>query len=390
MSDRLLPDWITAYMAYTAESRSPDEYHLWTALTTIAGAVRRKAFFNFEYFMLFPNLYTVLVGPAGRCKKSTAMRIGRKFLSQVPGINFTTDSTSRENLITDLTQSHADGHSSMTAYSSEFASLLTTSGMDMVTFLTDIYDCPEIWIHKTKSGGTNKIKAPYLNIESGTTPDWIAKSLPLDTIGIGLTSRIIFVYQDTPRVRDAFPKLSKEQVELGDLLLKDLIRISLVSGQYLMDKPAEDFYIAWDRQNQEDRSHKDPRLSGYFERKPMHLIKIGMVVAASQRDESTITKEDLQRALQLLDHIEPAMAKTFSAVGKNPLSADIEAVLGAVLASPGIAYSELLAMFKHSVRVDELDEVLKTLTMIGYVRAVQEIDGPHYYPGKAVEEDLSK
>src|SRR6266581_8660552 len=239
MSDRLLPDWITAYMAYTAESRSPDEYHLWTALTTIAGAVRRKAFFNFEYFMLFPNLYTVLVGPAGRCKKSTAMRIGRKFLSQVPGINFTTDSTSRENLITDLTQSLRDGHSSMTAYSSEFASLLTSSGMDMVVFLTDIYDSPEEWSHKTKMGGTNKIKAPYLNMEGATTPDWIARSLPLDTVGIGLTARIIFVYQDTPRVREAFPKLTKEQKELREVLIKDLIKISLISGQYTLDSEGE-------------------------------------------------------------------------------------------------------------------------------------------------------
>src|SRR2546425_2216980 len=388
MSDRLLPDWIEAYMVYTAESRSPDEYHLWTALTTIAGAVRRKAFFSFEYFLLYPNLYTVLVGPPGRCKKSTAMRIGRKFLSQVPGVNFSTDSTSRERLIQDLTQSHADGHSSMTAYSSEFASLLTTSGMDMVVFLTDIYDCPDEWTHKTKMGGTNKIKQPYLNIEGGTTPDWIARSLPLDTIGIGLTARIVFVYQDTPRIRDPFPKMSQAQKDLEEILVKDLIKISLITGQYLMDKEADAFYRAWDLTAQQEHPNHDPRLSGYYVRKGMHLIKVAMVVAASQRDETVLTKNDLERALELLNHLEPAMAKTFSAVGKNPLTLDIENVLTAVISQPGITYAKLLDMFKHSVRKDELDEVMTTLQMIGYIRVAQEGDGPHYYKGKAAEEDL--
>lgn len=369
-------------MAFTAESRSPDEYHIWTAMNTIAGALRRKVFFNFEYFQLYPNLYTILVGPPGRCKKSTAMRIGRKFLSQVPGINFSTDSTSRERLIQDLSQAYADGHSSMTAYSSEFASLLTTSGMDMVVFLIDIHDSPDEWAHKTKMGGTNKIRAPWLNLLGATTPDWIARSLPLDTVGIGLTSRIIFIYQDTPRVRPAFPEMSAAQIALGELLIKDLTRISLISGQYILEPAAKKFYEEWDSKNQTDRAIIDQRLSGYYERKPMHLIKAAMIVAASQRDETVLTEADIKTALKMLDDAEPAMAKTFAAVGKNPLNLDLENTTGAIRTSPGIEYHDLLKMFKHSVRKEEMDEVLTTLQMIRAIRVVQDKGGPKYYPAE--------
>jgi len=381
VTSRLLPNWLEAYMAYTAESRSPDEFHLWTGIVTIAGAIRRKAWFNFDYFELFPNLYVVLVAPAGRCKKSTAMRIGRKLLAQVPGVNFTTDSTTRERLIVDLAAAHADGHSSMTAYASEFGSLLTSSGMDMVTFLTDIYDCPTEWAHKTKMGGTNKIKAPWLNLYGGTTPDWIARALPLDTVGIGLTSRIIFIYQDTPRVRKAFPKLSDAQKKLGELLLKDLVTISLISGQYILGPDAEEFYEAWDLKNQTERMIDDPRLSGYYERKPMHIIKLSMTLAAAERDETVLRKDDIEKAIELLDRIEPAMARTFSAVGKNPLTLDIEQALVAITISgeEGISYGELLNRFKHSVRKDELDEVLNTLQLIGAIKAVANEKGVRYY-----------
>jgi hypothetical protein len=141
MTDRLLENWIQSYLVYTAESEAPEEYHVWTALSTIAGAMRRRSFFNMGYFLLYPNLYVVLVGPAG-AKKSTSMAIGRKLIAEIPGINFSVDSITRERLILDMSQVHADGHSSMTMFSSELGSLLTNSAMDMVVFLTDIYESP--------------------------------------------------------------------------------------------------------------------------------------------------------------------------------------------------------------------------------------------------------
>lgn len=369
-------------MAYTAESESPDEYHIWTALSTISGAIRRKAFFNMGYFLLYPNLYIVLVGPPGRCKKSTAMRIGRKLLAQAgPGINFTTDSVTRERLIVDLTQSHADGHSSMTAYSTEFASLLTSSGMDMVVFLTDIYDSPDEWTHKTKIGGTNKIKAPYLNLIGATTPDWIARSLPLDTVGIGLTSRVLFIYQDTPRIKKPFPELSKEQFELETILARDLQRIALISGQYILDSSAKSYYENWYvTKHQGERPITDPRLTGYFERKPMHILKVAMLVSAARKDDVVLTEEDIKDSMALLEHIEPAMEKTFAGVGKNPLTQDLQQTLEMITSQPGIEFGQLLDLFKHSLRKEEMEEVLNTLQSIGNVKTAMTAEGPKYYP----------
>lgn len=381
--DRLLDDWIQAYLTFTAESEAPDEFHTWVAISTIAGVLRRRVYFDMGYFQLFPNLYIVLVSPAGRCKKSTTMRIARPMLAEVPGINFSVDSTTRERLIQDLTQTHKDGHSSMTAYSSEFASLLTSSGMDMVVFLTDLYDCPNEWTHKTKSGGTNKILNPYLNLMAATTPDWIGKAMPLDTIGIGLTSRIIFVYSDTPRVRPPFPKLSKAQHELGSVLKRDLKQMSLISGKYTLNDDTEEAYTMWFNQRQEEVKHVDSRLAGYFARKDMHLLKTMMLVCASRRQETAITLDDLDTAFDLLKRVESTMPRVFSGVGKSPIAFDLEQTLVTVLSNPdGIAFSTLLDMFKHSIRKEELSEVLETLSLTNHIKMVQTKDGPKYYPKK--------
>jgi len=366
---RVLDNWIKAYLAYTYENEAPEEYHLWSAISAIAGVIRRKVFFDRGYFLLRPNLYTVLVGPPGRCKKSTSMRISRGLLSSIPGVSFTPDSSSRERLIQDLSQAFIDGHSSMTAYSSEFASLLATSAMDMVTFLTDIYDSPEEWQHRTKGGGTNKIKAPYLNLLGATTPDWIARAMPIDTIGIGLTSRIIFVYQDTPRIRDPFPELSDEQKALRPLLIQDLETMALLSGQYEFTDQAKADYRAWYLAHSENPNQLgDPRMSGYFNRKPDHILKLSMIIAASFRNDPIIESSDIQGATAILESTEERMLKVFANVGKNPLSLDYDDVAAAVYGSEnGLTVGELLGRFKHSVRKDELLEILETLTSMGVV-----------------------
>lgn len=398
---RLLDNWLTAYMAYTAESESPDEFHQWVAISTVAGVLRRNAYFDMGYFLLYPNLYIVLVSPAGRCRKSTAMRIARPMLAEIPGINFSVDSTTRERLIQDLTQCYNDGQSAMTAYSSEFASLLTSSGMDMVVFLTDLYDCPLEWTHRTKMSGTNKIKAPYLNLLAATTPDWIARAMPLDTIGVGLTARIIFVYSNEPRIKPPFPTLSPEQVELGEYLKKDLADISTINGQYNLEgheheprggtaaqydewheqDSAAARYDKWYKRRYDDGQFSDSRLSGYFERKSMHLLKTSMIVAASQRCDPIITIDDLNAAKALLDMIEERMTQVFVGVGKNPLAFDLEQSLATILSNPnGVAFGTLLDMFKHSVRKQELEEVLETLRVTGHIRMVQTESGPKYFP----------
>lgn len=365
---RHLDNWLAGYLAYTAEQESPEVYHLWCGVSAIAGALRRRAYVDMGYFTLFPNMYIVLVSPPGRCKKSTAMAIARRRLAKVVGINFSVDSTSRERLIQDLSQIYVDGHSSLTVHSSEFASFVSTSQMDMISFLTDIFDSPDEWTHKTKGGGTSKIKAPFVNLMAGTTPDWIAKAMPLDTIGIGLTSRIVFVYADQPREANPFPELSAAQKELQRLLEEDLQDISTISGQYVFSPEAKTAYSDWYRTRHDVTKHVDARLVGYYERKSVHLVKLCMVVAASQHNELIISLQNYEDAKKLIEQAEADMPRVFAHVGRNELNMGYEEVLAMLLRRPeGISRAELLDFFKQDLRKEELDEVIDTLVTIGSV-----------------------
>lgn len=375
---RLLPNWIEAYLAYSAENESPEVFHLWTCLAVISAALRRQVYFDMEYYLQYPNVYVVLTSPPGRCKKSTAIRIGQNLLKDsCPHVKISADSTSREKLVDAMSRSFNSGQSPLMAVSSEFGSFLTTSGVDMMVFLTDIYDAPAKWSHETRGGGTVEIKAPCLTLLAGTTPDWIAKGMPLDTIGIGLASRTLFIYEDIPRAAKPIPRLSPAQRSLYDLLKKDLQQIARINGKYEFASPEdEEWYTQWYMGRFGVLGKGDNRLAGYFDRKPTHLLRVSMLVAAACRDDTVILAQDMQMALAILESNEPRMHKVFQGVGKNPLAADLEDTLAALMLTPGgFTYAEVYDRFKHSVRKEEMTEILDSLTLIGKITFK---DGKYY------------
>jgi len=367
---RQLPEsWLLAYLAYTHESKSPEIFHLWTGISIIAGALQRKVWFDMAYYKLYPHHYIVLVSPPGRCAKTTAMAIGRSMTKKVDYYPFAVESTSREKLIKSMSQSLKNGQSVLNVHAGEFASFFATSAEKMLVFLTDIYSAQETWAHETISGQLSEIRGPFLNLLAATTPDSLERDVAVAAVGVGLTSRIIFVYEDTPRTQPWRPKLSDSQRALGQLLMSDLAHIATLQGEFAITPEFDDAFQAWEDQHTVEFNTTDsPLLDDYFERKSDHLKKLCMVISAAYKDELVLTKHDLDLALTTLAQAEQRMSSVFSGVGKNPLIRDINDVLVDFLSSPaGFTRGEIALRFSHSLRLEEVDEVLTTLQVRGQI-----------------------
>lgn len=366
-------------MEYTAESEAPEIYHRWTALATIAGALRRRVWFEMGYFTLYPNNYVVLTGPPG-AKKTTAMNVGRRFLAASKATKFVVDSTSREQLIYDMSKIDMEGTAAMTAYSGEFGTLLTTSEMNMVLFLIEMYDAGEDYEHRTRGGGPHKIVKPALNIVGCTTPDWLSAGMPLQTAGIGLLSRMIFAYADGPQGSQPFPELTPRQVELAAHIIDDLSEMAKLSGCMTLAPDAKAFYKDWYDNKRQTVAAADPRLTGYYSRKPIHVLKTAMAFAVARGEDLVITMESLTDSFAALDLVESRLPFAFEATGKNPLRLDYHHVQLAIENNPkGLSRPELMRLFKHTVRQEELIEVLNTLHDIGAIKRVYGPRGSETY-----------
>ena len=355
-------------MNFTRASESPDAFHFWTGVGTIAGALRRRVWIDMRHFQWTPNFYIILVGPPGVASKSTTIRIGTSLLEQVPGIKFGPQSMTWQSLTQTMEQAveHVKYYDSrgdeqlqpmspVTCAVPELGTFLKMDDSALIDVLISMWDGQlETWGHQTKASGNIEIKNPWLNLLACTTPSWLEQHFPTSMIGGGLTSRIMFIYGDKKRHLVAYPD---ERIKEADYdankksLIEDLQRIALLSGNYILSPAARAWGTQWYERLWSSRptDMANDRYSGYISRKQTHMHKLAIVLAAAQRDQLLIEKEDLEDADRLLTSIEPHMIKVFESVGVVDESKNIANVVAHVKAYNWIEPTPLFNLLRNNI-----------------------------------------
>jgi hypothetical protein len=369
LATRKLGNWIEEYRNFTSGTESPAAFHLWVALGTISAAAQRKISMDAGYFDVHSNMFIILTSPPGKSRKSTALRIGKSLLRGLKDygqdIHFSTQASSVAALVKQLTAIPNKDHQSLTAFSSELGSLLGSKSIEMTDFLVDIYDCDPDWDKQTMQRGLEKIEFPWLTLLAATTPQWLGDNLSKTAVEGGFVARSVFVYEET-RLLVAFPELTEEQKKLKKLLIHDLAIISALKGRMTFSPEAKEFYKDWyENPKRLAGPTRDYRISGYYERKHIHVLKVAMALSLAAKNQLVLDVESIRAAILLLGSIEPGMRKAFSAVGKNPHATVIERIRDQIVDSGRIPYKRLLAANINDVGKDDFDKLLESLVDMG-------------------------
>ena len=373
---RHLPDWINGFMDFTEESEPPRLFRLWTAISVVAAALQRKCCLRWGTLDFYPNLYIVLVAPSGKARKGTAMIPGLKLLKRV-GIKLAANATTRESLIRELKMSGSsevdpevgsvDMHASLTVFSKELTVFLGYQNRELMANLTDWYDCDDTWIYRTKTQGIDDIRGVWLNLIGATTPDLIQTSMPRDAIGGGLTSRMIFIYEREEAKMVIMPPYGEKEKAIEEKLQYDLDKIHMLKGDFKITKEFLELYTDWRVEQKAHPPFDDPRLAGYVERRPAHVLKTCMSMSASRNSKMVITKEDLQRTIEVLNATERKMPLAFSGVGKSPVADTISSIMAVVANRGTVTLSELMNMYYYDVDRWMMDKIVNTLHTMDFV-----------------------
>lgn len=377
---RYLTDWIDSYLKYVDNSEPPLSFKRWVAISTIASVLGRKCYLEWGDITFFPNLYIVLISPPGRARKSTAMEQGLRFIQDASiKVNLAAESLTREALIRDLRNSKDSYHdkeqnlnivhSSMTIYSSELTSFVGFRNLQLISDLTDWYDCRRLWTYRTKGQGTDSIQGVFVNLIGATTPSQIHSALPQEAIGGGFTSRTIFIYEKDKEKSIALPMKSEEELKLRELLLHDLQLIANTGGPF---RVTESFLLAYEEwYNHQAPPFKDERFAGYIERRPTFILKLCIILSASRDSDRIITDDDLYRAIHFLQQAEEGMRYSLAGVGENKSSGVLNRIMLELREIGTITFSQLLATHMHDVSKLELEVILDNLQTIKFLTYVE-------------------
>lgn len=381
MNSRLCRNWLESYLEYTKKSEPPILYKIWTAISVIAACMRRKTRLKWGTIDIYPNLYIVLVGPPGRCRKGTAMSQGEGFLREL-GIKLSSSSITREALIHQLKTSsdtHVDAngkmylHSSLTIFSKELTVFLGYNNQQLMADLTDWFDCGDTWEYRTKNMGTDDITGVWVNLIGATTPDLLNSTLPKDAIGGGLTSRMIFIYEQDKDHTEIAPFLSQKEHQLANDLLIDLEKIAMLQGDFTATEEYIERFSSWYAvADSTPPPFDDYRFAPYFERKPTHLWKLSMIMNAARTNSMCLAACDFDAALKLLEKTEVKMRYTFSGYGKNRDADTLTRVMTIIGNRKEISVAELQRITYLDADARTLSGIVQTLIDMNFIIPKQE------------------
>lgn len=378
------PDWLQAYLTYASASEAPSYMHFWSGVSAIAGALRRKVWFDMGHFAWYPNFYIIFVAPPGIVAKSTTSGIAMNLLRQVPDIKWGPDVVTWPALVTCFAEA-AEGFeygtevrqmSCLTLESSEFGNLLDPQDRKMVDLYVHLWDAKTGEFNKvTKNNGIDNVVNPWINIIGCTTPSWIADNFPEYMIGGGFTSRCVFVYAEKKAKLVAYPFLEMPEEKLKKKeekkLVEDLCQIAKLTGAYQLTDDA----LAWGQQWYESIwdtkpvDMDDARFGGYFARKQSHLHKLAIVLAASGSNKLVIDIDHLTISNTMVTDLETDMIKVFSKIGKSQTSTHVDRLLDWLRKRGKTPYTEVYKFIHmHFPSARDFEDVMAGLVKSGQLK----------------------
>jgi len=391
-------NWIETYLEYSRHSEAPKNFHRWTAISVIAGALRRHVWLDMKYFQWTPNMYIIFVAPPGIVSKSTTVNIGMNLLRQVEGIKFGPDAVTWQALVAELQEAKemfqltdGDGEyhimSALTCVCSEFGNFLNPHDREMVDALVSLWDGQiGIWTKLTKTQGNNLIENPWLNVLACTTPDWIAGNFPDALIGGGFTSRCVFIYAEKKRHFTAYTdtEIPHDFYEMQLKLIQDLGHISTtLTGEYKLSDAARAYGEVW-----YDKHYRNPpedlvgeRFGGYIARKQTHIHKLAMVLAAAEHDKLIIEEHHLFNASNYVADLEEDMPKVFSRIGTNYNQREIKALLRYVCFKGEVSNVDLYAKVLNKFKYKDYQEAMASAAAIGFIKRIERLGQIIYAKG---------
>lgn len=327
---------------------------------------------------LYPNLYTLLVGPPA-VGKSRTIGVARSLLGTLTDFPFAPTSVTMAALVDSLKEcerkyTQVPGptvfYNSMTLVPDDLQVLMSTYDLSLIAGLTTFYDVNHPYREQRRTGDLRiEIKRPQLSILGGTTPSHLFGFIPEEAWSQGFTSRMILVYSDEKikkRVRFTFDDQKKP-----DDLIHDLKIINSLIGEFSVDEKALAAFENWIEAGEPPvPSHK--RLEHYLGRRYPHLLKLSMVSSVDRGNSLVIAVEDFNRALGWLIEVEHAMPRIFAEGPRSVESKVMEEVHYFIkqldIAGLGIPESKVKNFVLQRVSPMQYKAFFEALEIGGYIK----------------------
>jgi hypothetical protein len=294
-------------------------FHLACFLTMMGAALQRYVCFNMSE-LLYPNLFTALVGTSGASRKGTAMAKGAKLLKGV-GVptEFIRSIDSAESFVRALAAIQGETlkeYIPAVARLSELRSLFDKAnkkGLEgIVPKLNEAYDGDPL---ELKTGDKAKVENPNFSIITGTSMAYTQKINRADLEG-GLGNRFCFVPGEKRALIPIPPRVAEPQYTNLCARISAVVEFWKSKGntEFSFDTAAENLWIDFYKKQLPSWAANDDLLESMTERYHHHAAKVSMIYAALDQ-VSTMSMRHLGPALLYVRFLFDGLLYSFQSFG---------------------------------------------------------------------------
>jgi hypothetical protein len=320
---RHFPSFIDGFVEYTSSLPSPEIFRRWSAVSAISGALERKVWVQpYPNSQLYPNTYVILVGPPGVGKSVITSQVQRLWKA-LPNHHVASSSITKASMMDELNNAKRaimrpgqdpafSDFNYLSIISNELGVLIPAYDSDFMSALTDIYDGHGYSERRRSTKIEFKMPDAQFNLLAGTTPSYLAGTLPPGAWDQGFLSRTMLVFSGDSIMRPLFATDAVDE-KMFKMLEQDIAVIGNLFGKITFAPEASSLIGEWHLAGGPPApSH--PKLISYNARRTAHLLKLCMIVSASESDELKVTESHFIQALDLMTETESLMPDIFKAM----------------------------------------------------------------------------
>ncbi len=394
MKRTIKDSWIEEYLRYATGQESPELFHASVAISILAAVMERNLALNRKRFILFPNLYMLLIAGSSKCHKSQAIKMGVNYIMDKldnPPKKFS-EKITPERIITFLAENSINAEGDDTtiriqeracgyAIAPELQVFLGRKALDsgIILQLTDFYDCPDKWSYETKTSGEFTLHNVCLNFLGASTPKWLRSSLPEDAVGGGFLARTLFIFQSEPRGLVPHPEdaVPDGVDEMEKRLLHDLNLIRSLKGEFEFTPEAKDWYSEWYHAEYKKRTHEDE--VDFFARWPQQILKIAMCLSIAEDNELLLTQKHLAHSDTFLNAVEAQMKPVVSTIVTADSELPTQKIAGIIERRGKVTHEEIMKYASRYVNSEGVRVILNTLQEAGEIKGYGSPGKGRYY-----------
>jgi len=361
-------DWLQEYLYFTSGHEVAQLYNKWTGLGIIASVLKQHVYIDMGTYLLYPNLFIIMVDSASAGKSHAIERFGLNLLIRADEKDASDNKLYIYNqritaaaMIKSMSELYKEkGENCVTVIAEELGFFTDMSGdnMNISNVLIKTFDNGNL-SSETIARNLDFTPNAQLNIIGGTTPGSLKDSVGKKFLEAGALSRMIFIHSEELSSPMPFPKPPKDNKMRREYLADDLNEFKTLRGKFMWTAESMEYYEAWYRKTWQNLEQRKDKL--LVKRMANKMLKIAMILSVARKHKLVLELSDIIDAIKIRNEALDNYGYIDNKLTMNEFGEKVESILSIIRTNKKIKHTDLLRKVQHWMGTIELGNTISTL-----------------------------